>query len=345
MSEAKCADPADGLKARIDDCIDERTGHRFASMVCQEQRTNEVIPVKTIPTAQTAAQLEAAADTGSLMRAPRLLLAGLVATGLAITTAGHAQAPAAAPTPAPAPAKSAAPAAAPAQPATPGIASAPVPADCTQKADLVKAVASCTAYLKEFGKSATKTSDRLASAHSSRATAFSGQGLHKQALADITRALYHGPKDAKLWYQRGQIRTALGQNIRCAADHAIALRYDAKMTEALVGRGDCYRRLGALPKAIADADAALKLDPKSASAYAMRSYANLRLGKADVAVTDAEEALKIDPNSARAYLTRGLAQETKDKAKAEADVKKAVALDPALKAEKGLAVILKRFAL
>ena len=113
----------------------------------------------------------------------------------------------------------------------------------------------------------------------------------------------------------------------------------------MVGRGDCYRRVGALPKAIADADAALKLDPKSASAFAMRSYANLRFGKMEQAMADAEEALKIDANSARAYLTRGLAQETKDKTKAEADVKKAVSLDPGLKTEKGLAEILKRFAL
>ena len=275
------------------------------------------------------------------------LLAAIMAAAFATTPPASAQTSTATPAQAQAqtPAKPAAPAATPAPPAPAGIASAPVPADCAQKADVAKAVTSCTAYLKEFGKSASKASDRLATAHANRAAAYSAQGLHKPALADITRALYHGPKDAKLWSQRGQIRTALGQNIRCAADFSIALRYDPKLADALVGRGDCYRRVGALPKAIADADAALKLDPKSASAYAMRSYTNLRFGKTDQAVSDAEEALKIDANSARAYLTRGLAQETKDKAKAEADVKKAVALDPSLKTEKGLVEILKRFAL
>lgn len=270
-------------------------------------------------------------------------LAGVTAVAFVFAIPAHAQAPAT--PPAQAPAKQAVPAAAPAQPAAPGISSAPLPADCTQKADLAKTVTSCTAYLKEFGKSATKASDRLAGAHASRAAAYSGQGLHKPALSDITRALYHGPKDAKLWAQRGQIRAALGQHIRCAADFSIALKYDPRMADALVGRGDCFRRVGALPKAIADADAALKLDPKSASAYAMRGYANLRFGKTDQALADAEEAIKIDANSARAYLTRGLAQEGKDKAKAEADVKKAVSLDPGLKTDKTLIEVLKRFAL
>lgn len=303
--------------------------------------------MKKLPSLVTSSRPAAANSCPGRQRGLAPVYAAITVAAFAAALPVQAQTPAATPSQVQAkPATPATPAAAtPAQPAAPGISSAPVPADCTQKADLAKAVTSCTVYLKEFGKSASKSSDRLAGAHASRAAAYSAQGLHKLALADITRALYHGPKDAKLWSQRGQIRTALGQNIRCAADFSLALRYDPKMADALVGRGDCYRRVGALPKAIADADAALKLDPKSASAYAMRSYTNLRFGKTDQAMADAEEALKIDANSARAYLTRGLAQETKDKVKAEADVKKAVALDPTLKSEKGLIEILKRFAL
>ena len=229
-------------------------------------------------------------------------------------------------------------------PAAPA-ATAPIPADCTQTADKAKAVLSCTLYLKEIGKAGWKDNDRMATILATRAAAYTGQGLHKAALTDVTRALYHLPKDAKLWHQRGQVRQALGQNIRCAADFSIALKYDPKMVPAYVGRSDCYRRLGALPKAITDADEALKLDPKSAAALATRGYAQLRLGKTDRALADSEEAIKNDPSSARGYLTRGLAQEKTDKAKADADVKKALALDPALKTEPGLTETFKRFGL
>ena len=85
--------------------------------------------------------------------------------------------------------------------------------------------------------------------------------------------------------------------------------------------------------------------PRRISALASRAYAQLRLGKADQALADAEDAIKNDANSARGYLTRGLAQERTDKAKADADVKKALSLDPQIKNEPGLAEILKRFSL
>ena len=224
-------------------------------------------------------------------------------------------------------------------------AQAAVPADCTQTTDGAKAVAACTTYLKDPTTAAAKDNEAVATAYASRAAGYQQQGLNKQALGDVTQALYRSPKNAKLWLQRGRVRLLLGQHIRCAADFSIALRYDAKLADAYVGRSECYRRLGALPKAIADADEALKIDPKSAPALASKGYAELRLGKTDAAATDAEAALKLDPNSARAYLTRGLAAEQSDKAKAEADVKKALSLDPGLKAEPGMAAILKRFSL
>jgi tetratricopeptide (TPR) repeat protein len=278
-------------------------------------------------------------------RASAALAFGVVLASGAIThaqtpatqPAGAAKAPVAAPAPGTAAAKVTVPAAATTS------SSAAIPSDCSQTADKAKAVVACSTYIKDLGKAGQKDNDRMATVLSTRAAAYSGQGLHKAALTDITRALYHLPKDAKLWHQRGQIRQALGQHFRCAADFSIALKHDPKMAQAYVGRGDCYRRLGALPKAIADSDEALKLDPKSAAALSTRAYAQLRLGKNDRALADAEDAIKADPNSARGYLTRGLAQEKTDKAKADADVKRVLELDPKIKAEAGLPAILKRF--
>lgn len=202
-----------------------------------------------------------------------------------------------------------------AKPATVAPAPAPaaglpaIPADCTPSPDAARTVTACTAYLRAIGRTGARDNDRMATVLASRATGYTGQGLHKAALGDITRALYHLPNSAPLWHQRGLIRSALGQNIRAAADQSIALRHDPRLGAAYVARSESYRRLGAWPKAIADADAALKLDA----------------------------------GSAPAYLARGLALEKTDKAKADADVKKALELDPQLKTAPGLADILKRF--
>lgn len=260
----------------------------------------------------------------------------LVACSLSVAASSiaHAQTPAA---PAPAAKTASAPSAPQALP--------PIPGDCTGGTDAAKAVVACSTYIKDIGKAGHKDNERMGTVLAARAAAYKSQGLLKPALVDITRALYHAPKNASLWSQRGQIRLGLGQHIRCAADFSIAIKYDPKMVPAYVGRSDCYRRLGALPKAIADASEALKVDPKSAAALAARGYAQLRLGKNDLALADAEAALKSDANNARAYLTRGLAQEKTDKAKADADVKKAVSLDAGLKTEPGMAEILKRFGL
>ena len=190
--------------------------------------------------------------------------------------------------------------------------------DCTQRADLPKAVAACDALVKEAGKDAAK----LAPAYTNLATAQKASGDLRKALTNYGWALVYDRQNAKLWYERGLIRQALGQNIRAAADHSLALRYDPKMIGAYIERGDLYRKLGALPRAVTDATEALKLDPKSATALANRSYALLRMNQLDKAKADADEALKLDPKSATAYLTRGLSQEKSDKAKALADVRR-----------------------
>lgn len=202
--------------------------------------------------------------------------------------------------------------------------------DCAQTADRDKAITACTAMMKEVAKE----KDKLSTAYVNRSAAYQGKGDLKKALSDMTWGVVYNPKNAELWLKRATIRDSLGQNIRAAADYTIALKNDAKLTQAYIGRGEAYRRLGALPQAIADASEALKLDPKSHVALANRAYAQLRLGQVDKAKADADEALKLSDKSARAYLVRGLAQEKSDKAKAVADVKKALELDPKLKDEK-----------
>ena len=238
---------------------------------------------------------------------PALLIAALCA--LAVTPVAHAQT------------TTTAPAA-----ATPSVGTLMM--GCTQTADRAAAIAACTGLIKAAGKD-TAT---LSTAYMARAAAAKGNGDLKGAFNDLSSALYADPKNAGIWLKRGDIRAALGQKIRSAADYSIALKYDPKNINALLGRGEQYRLLGVLPKAIEDATAAIKLDPKSAAAFANRAYASQRYGKNDDAIKDADEAIKLDTKSAIAYAARGLARTATDKIAAITDLKRALELDPKLAA-------------
>lgn len=199
--------------------------------------------------------------------------------------------------------------------------------DCKQTADKVKAIAACTAVIKDAAKDKAK----LAEAYSARAAALAAE-KPRDALSDLSQALYAEPTNAALWTKRADVRSMLGQHFRAAVDYSVALKYAPNNVAALLGRGDQYRRLGVLPKAIEDADAVLKIDPKSAVAYANRAYAEQRYGQDDKAYKDAEEAIKLDPKSALAYAARGFAKLKTDKQGGLTDLKKALELDPKLEA-------------
>jgi tetratricopeptide (TPR) repeat protein len=200
--------------------------------------------------------------------------------------------------------------------------------DCTQRIDLKKTEAACKLLAKEAGSDRAK----MATAYTGLAAAAEGAKDLKGALKQLGWALAASPKDAALWAKRGDIRAALGQKIRSAADYSVALKYDPKNTTALLGRMGQYRLLGSLPNTVKDADAILALDPKSSVAMATRAYANQRMGKDADAAKDAEEALKLDPKSALAYAARGFAKLKTDKVAAVADLKKAIEFDPKLTA-------------
>lgn len=211
-----------------------------------------------------------------------------------------------------------------AQPASAQTAAAPPMGDCTQRIDLPKAISACLAHVMAAGKDSAK----LATAYSNLGNAQRLQGDLKASLTNLGWALVHDRKNPRHWLDRAMTRSALGQNLRGAADATLALRYDPKLAEAYVLRSDLHRKLGALDRAVSDATEALKIDPKSSAALANRAYARLRLTRVDQARADAEEALKLDPNSVRALLTRGLINETTDKTKSRDDILRALKMEP-----------------
>lgn len=105
---------------------------------------------------------------------------------------------------------------------------------------------------------------------------------------------------------------------------------DSRQPAALNGR--CWNRALAgvdLPLALKDCNAALHRG-KAASFFDSRGLVELRMGQYDRAIADYDMALQLSPQSAWSLYGRGLARRHKNDPAAEADLKAAAAIDPAL---------------
>jgi tetratricopeptide (TPR) repeat protein len=106
-----------------------------------------------------------------------------------------------------------------------------------------------------------------------RSTCYKGTGEH--AIAACTRVLAHNPKDADIYYNRGnayknQKLQGVGPEMwrdydRAIADYSQAIRLDPKYAVAYINRGISYEAKGDNDRAIADYDQAIRLDPKDAT--------------------------------------------------------------------------------
>jgi tetratricopeptide (TPR) repeat protein len=157
--------------------------------------------------------------------------------------------------------------------------------------------------------------------------------------------------------QQGNFKEAIG-----AFNKAIAI--DATFVEAYIGKGDALRELKDYRNAMTAYTQALNINVNAVPAYIGRGEAAMEVGQVDIASTDFDTAMQLDPNNprllsdvghlavqqqdpvgaiqrlddalamndqdARAYRDRGLAHVMLGEFdKAEADVRRAVELDPA----------------
>ncbi|MDR2035026.1 MAG: tetratricopeptide repeat protein [Helicobacteraceae bacterium] len=100
-------------------------------------------------------------------------------------------------------------------------------------------------------------------------------------------------------YESGNIQEAIKQ-------FSIVIKEYPKNAYIYYMRGNAHRNLGDYQKAIADYTRAIKLDPNYADAYYNRAGAYNHLGYANKAIADYGQTIKIDPNYIGAYNNRGL---------------------------------------
>ena len=119
-------------------------------------------------------------------------------------------------------------------------------------------------------------------------------------------------------------------------DYQAAVKFYTECINALIiadgcykGRADAYRKLEKYDLALADYDIAVELSPTSAQNYTNRGLNYFHQKNYEAAIKDYNRAIELDPKNSVNYQNRGasLANLGKD-AEGEADVKKALAMNP-----------------
>jgi tetratricopeptide (TPR) repeat protein len=218
----------------------------------------------------------------------------------------------------------------------------------------------CTALIT----SNATTSLGLAIAYNNRGNAYTSIGKYDLAIADFDKALELNPAFMKALNNRGVVYEKKGDEDRALESFDAALELDKTYPYALVNRGDVYSKKQDYQRALADYDKAVQADAKLASAwsgrclaraqtgnlktaledcneairlatnaagYDARGFTRLKMEQWDGAIADYDSALKLEPKFARSLYGRGYAKRKKGAlAAAEADIKAAQELDPAI---------------
>lgn len=168
--------------------------------------------------------------------------------------------------------------------------------------------------------------------------AFNNRGLTVQrlgnidkAIADFTAAVRLEPRFAVAFFNRGAAHYADDNLDKAIDDYSEAIAIDPKFARAFNNRGYAFLDKDELGRALADFDKAIALEPNFAAAFNNRGLVHFRRSRFDAAIVEFTEAIRLDARMASAYLNRGLAHSRLgDRARADADRRKARQLDPNL---------------
>jgi tetratricopeptide (TPR) repeat protein len=178
---------------------------------------------------------------------------------------------------------------------------------------------------------AIELGSREASVWSNRGAAYLNY-LHEydKALADVSKAIDLEPDNASFWRNRGIAHGNLRQVDKAIADHSKAIELKTDFAEAWDSRGAVYcDHLHQYDKAIADFSKAIDLKPDYFSAWSNRGVAYSFLGQFDKAVADCSKAIQLKPEHSHAWHIRGsVYQELGEYNKAIADYSQAIQLNP-----------------
>ena len=115
----------------------------------------------------------------------------------------------------------------------------------------------------------------------------------KKAISCYDKVLEINPNHAKVYNNRGNAKSDLGDHQAAIADYDRALEIDPNDAKAYYNRGNAKSGLGDRQAAIADYDRALEIDSSLAEAYYNRAVTNAALGLKNVARSDFRTTLEL----------------------------------------------------
>jgi len=134
-----------------------------------------------------------------------------------------------------------------------------------------------------------------------------------RAIAEFTEAIRLDPKDAELFYYRGN---AQSDPDRAIADYDEAIRLNPKYDLAFSNRASSYVAKGEYDRAIQDYDEALRLDPRNPVKLWKRAAAYQIKGDYDRAIEDWDQVIRLNPGNQDAVENRALAVAKRSQEKA-----------------------------
>ncbi|PKN18041.1 MAG: hypothetical protein CVU71_10985 [Deltaproteobacteria bacterium HGW-Deltaproteobacteria-6] len=137
------------------------------------------------------------------------------------------------------------------------------------------------------------------------------------------------PKDAMVYYNRGNAQSKLGNYKQAVADFDKAIVLNPRNAAAFYNRGLTHHKLGNYKQAVVDFDKAIELNPHNAVFYGNRGLVHNNLGNYKQAIADFNKAIELSPNDATVYCNRGIAYSRLDhNEQAISDFDKAIELSP-----------------
>lgn len=151
----------------------------------------------------------------------------------------------------------------------------------------------------------------------------------ESALVDLNAAVAATPESLEPVGNRGFVYQETGRFAEAAADFSTTIRLAPRDFRGWNGRCWAYATVGKqLELALADCEQAIKLNPLDWNSHNSRGFVLFRMGRHADAIAAYDRAIGGDPKAASSWLVRGLAKRAAGDASGDADIAKALEIDP-----------------
>ena len=132
------------------------------------------------------------------------------------------------------------------------------------------------------------------------------EGLHKQAVETLSKALQIDKTFGCAYFNRAQSHLKMEEFDLAVGDYSSALSIQPRLADAYTGRGLAHLRSGDLENSIKDSTQAIAIDRNIAFAWSNRAAAKSLQKDHKGAINDYSEAISLLPSNAKFLVNRGI---------------------------------------